>query len=120
MDVRKALDSLMHHLKPINSISTTPKNYGLLHVQSALNGNMEVDLQDDRKHRREGVLAMALDSTGKALVTTNYSSSSLDNDSSSIIDLAKSAEQAHQHPRVALVGIAGVWGTREQFLVCVI
>ena len=53
---------------------------------------MEVDLQDDRKCRREGVLAMALDSTRKALVTTDDSSSGLDTDSSSIIDLAKSAE----------------------------
>ena len=53
---------------------------------------MEVDLQDDRKRRHEGVLAMALDSSGKALVTTDDSPSSLDKDSSSVIDLAKSAE----------------------------
>ena len=59
---------------------------------------MKVDLQDDRKHRREGVLAMDLDSTGKALVTTDDSSSGLDEDSHSIIDLVKSIEQAHQQP----------------------
>ena len=72
------LDSLVHHLQPINSIPTTPKKSGLAHVQLALDENMEVDLQDDRKHRREGVLAMALDSKRKALVTTNDSPSSLD------------------------------------------
>ena len=55
---------------------------------------MEVDLQNDRKRRREGVLAMALDSSGKALVTTNDSPSGLDKNSSSVIDLAKSVEQA--------------------------
>ena len=32
VDVRKALDSPVHHLQPINSISTTPKNSGLAHV----------------------------------------------------------------------------------------
>ena len=53
---------------------------------------MEVDLQDDRKRRREGVLAMALDSSGKALVTINDSPSGLDKDSSSVFDLAKFAE----------------------------
>ena len=42
----------------------------------------------------KGVLAMALHSTGKALVTTDDSSSSLDKDSSSVIDLAKPTEQA--------------------------
>ena len=94
----KALDSPMHHLQPINSIPTTPKNSGLAHVQLASDENMEVDLQDDRKHRREGVLAMALDSSGKALVTTNDSPSGLDKDSSSVINLAKSVEQAHQQP----------------------
>ena len=57
---------------------------------------MEVDLQDDRKRRREGVLAMALDSSGKALVITDDSPSGLDIDPSSVIDLAKSAGQAHQ------------------------
>ena len=56
MDVRKALDSLVHHLQLINSIPTTPKNLGLVHVQSASNENMEVDLQDDRKCGREGCL----------------------------------------------------------------
>ena len=94
MDVRKALDSPVHHLQPINSILTTPKNFGLVHEQSATDENMEVDLQDDRKCRREGVLAMALDSSGKALVTTDDSPSGLDKDSSSIIDLVKYAEQA--------------------------
>ena len=48
---------------------------------------MEVDLQDDRKRRHEGVLAMALDSSGKALVTTDDSPFSLDKDSSSVFDL---------------------------------
>ena len=98
VDVRKALDSPVHHLQPINSISTTPKNSGLVHVQLASNENMEVDLQDDRKRRREGVLAMALDSSGKDLVTTNDSPSGLDKDSSSAFDLAKSVEQARQQP----------------------
>ena len=32
MDVRKALDSLVHHFHPINSIPTTSKNSGLAHV----------------------------------------------------------------------------------------
>ena len=41
---------------------------------------MEVDLQDERKRRLEGVLAMALDSTGKTLVTTDDSSYGLDKD----------------------------------------
>ena len=41
---------------------------------------------------------MALDSMGKALVTTYDSSSGLDKDSSSVIDLAMSAEQARQQP----------------------
>ena len=59
---------------------------------------MEVDLQDDRKCRCEGVLAMALDSTGKALVTIDDSSFGLDKDSSSNIDLMKSIEQACQQP----------------------
>ena len=44
VDVRKALDSPAHHLQPINSIPTTPKNSGLAHVQSASDENMEVDL----------------------------------------------------------------------------
>ena len=35
VDVRKALESPVHHLQPINSISTTPKNFGLAHVQLA-------------------------------------------------------------------------------------
>ena len=96
VDVRKAVDSPMHHLKPVNSIPTTPKNFGLAHVQSASDENMEVDLQDDRKRRRKGVLAMALDSTGKALITTDDYSSGLDKNSSSVIDLVKSIEQAHQ------------------------
>ena len=69
VDVRKTLDSPAHHFQPINSIPTTPKNYGLAHVQLASNENIEVDLQDDRKCRREGVLAMALDSSGKALIS---------------------------------------------------
>ena len=86
----------MHHLQPINSILNTPKNSGLTHVQLASDENMEVDLQDDRKRRCEGVLAMALDSSGKALVTTDDSPSGLDKDSSSVFDLAKSAEQARQ------------------------
>ena len=71
---------------------TTPKNSGMVHVQSALDENLEVDLPDDRKRRRESVLAMALDSSRKALVTTDDSPSGLDKDSSSVIDLAKSAE----------------------------
>ena len=71
---------------------TTPKNSGMVHVQSALDENMEVDLPDDRKRRREGVLAMALDSSRKALATTDDSPSGLDKDSSSVIDLAKSAK----------------------------
>ena len=33
VDVRKALDSPVHHLQPINYIPTTPKNSGLAHVQ---------------------------------------------------------------------------------------
>ena len=94
VDVRKALESPVHHLQPIKSISTTPKNFGLAHVQLASDENMEVDLQDDRKRRREGVLAMALDSLGKALVTIDDSPTSLDKDSSSVFDLAKSTEQA--------------------------
>ena len=98
MDVSKSLVSLVHHLQPKNSIPNTPKNSVLAHVLPASDENMEVDLQDDRKRRREGVLAMALDSTGKALVTTDDSSSSLDKDSSSIIDLAKSTKQARQQP----------------------
>ena len=65
-------------------------------MQSASDENMEVDLQDDRKRRREGVLAMALDSTGKALITTDDYSSCLDKKSSSVIDLAKSIKQARQ------------------------
>ena len=44
VDVRKAFDSPMHNLQPINSIPTTPKNFGLVHVQSASDENMEVDL----------------------------------------------------------------------------
>ena len=96
VDVRKALDSPVHHLQPINYIPTTPKNSGLVHVQSASDENMEVDLQDDRKRRREGVLAMALDSSGKALVTTDDSPSGLDIDPSLVIDLAKSVGQARQ------------------------
>ena len=48
MDVRKALDSSVHHLQPINSILTTPKNSGLAHVQLASDENTKVDLQDDR------------------------------------------------------------------------
>ena len=96
VDVRKALDSPVHHLQPINSILTTSKNSGLAHVQSASDENMEVDLQDDRKRRREGVLAMALNSSRKALVTTDDSPSGLDKDLSSVINLAKSAEQARQ------------------------
>ena len=75
---------------------TTPKNSGLSHVQLASDENMEVDLQDDRKRRREGVLAMALDSSGKVLVTTDDSPFGLDKDSFSVFDLAKSAEQARQ------------------------
>ena len=98
VDVRKALDNPVHHLQPINSIPTTPKNSGLAHVQSSSNENMEVDLQDDRKRRREGVLARALDSSGKALFTTDDSPFGLDKDLSSIIDLVKSAEQACQQP----------------------
>ena len=98
VDVRKALDSPVHHLQPINSIPTTPKNSSLAHVQLASDENIEVDLQDDRKHRREGVLAMALDSLRKALVTTNDSPSGLDKDSSSVFDLAKSEKQARQQP----------------------
>ena len=90
--VRKALDSPVHHLQPIHSIPTTPKNSGLAHVQLASDENMEVDLQDDRKRRREGVLAVALDSSGKDLVTTDDAPSGLDKDSSSVFDLAKSAE----------------------------
>ena len=78
VDVKKALDSPVHHLQPINSIPTTPKNFGLAHVQSASDENMEVDLQDNTKHRREGVLALALDSLGKALVTTDVSPSGLE------------------------------------------
>ena len=62
------------------------------------NENMKVDLQDDRKLRREGVLAMALDYSGKALVTPDDSPFGLDKDSSSIIDLTKSVEQARQQP----------------------
>ena len=89
VDVRKALDSPVHHLQPINSIPTTPKNSDLAHVQLASDENMEVDLQDDRKRRREGVLAMAMDSSGKALVTTDDSPSGLDKYSSSVFDLAK-------------------------------
>ena len=95
-DVRKALDSPMHHLQAINSIPTTHENSGLAHVQLTSNENMEVDLQDDRKRRHEGVLAMALDSSRKALVTIDDSPSGLDKDSSSVFDLAKSVEQAHQ------------------------
>ena len=53
VDVRKALDRPVHHLQPINSIPTTPKNSSLAHVQLASDENMEVDLQDDRKRRRE-------------------------------------------------------------------
>ena len=45
-----------------------------------------------------GVLAMALDSLRKALVTTDDSPSGLDKDSSSVFDLAKSAKQARQQP----------------------
>ena len=41
---------------------------------------------------------MALDSSGKALVTIDDSSSGLDKDSSLVFDLAKSAEQARQQP----------------------
>ena len=92
VDVRKALDSSMHHLQRVNSIPTTPKNSGLAHVQSASDENMEVNLQDDRKRRREGVLAMALDSSRKALVTTDDFPSGLDKDSSSVIDMMKSVE----------------------------
>ena len=80
MDVRKALDSLVLHLQPINSIPTTPKNFGLAHVLSTSDENMEVELQDDRKRRHESVSAMALDLTGKALVTIDDSSSGLDKD----------------------------------------
>ena len=57
-----------------------------------------MDLQDDRKRRLEGVLAMALDSTGKGLVTMDDSSYGLDKDLSSVIDQAKSIEQARQQP----------------------
>ena len=32
LDVRKALDSPVHHFQPINSILTTPKNSGMAHV----------------------------------------------------------------------------------------
>ena len=32
VDVRKALDNPVHHLQPINSIPTTPKNSGMAHV----------------------------------------------------------------------------------------
>ena len=71
VDVRKVIDSLVHHLQPINSIPTTPKNSSLAHVQSTSDENIEVDLQDDRKHRREDVLAMALDSMGKVIVATD-------------------------------------------------
>ena len=71
VDVRKVIDSLVHHLQPINSIPTTLKNSGLAHVQSASDENIEVDLQDDRKHRCEDVLAMALDSMGKVIVATD-------------------------------------------------
>ena len=98
VDVMKELDSPVHHLQPINSIPTTPKNSNLAHVQSASNENMEVDLQVDRKRRRDSVLAMALDSSRKALVTTDDSPSGLDKDSSSVIDLAKSAKQARHQP----------------------
>ena len=55
---------------------------------------MEVDLIDNRKRRHEGVLAMALDSMGKALVTIDDSFFGLDKDSSSFINLVKSVEQA--------------------------
>ena len=89
-------------------------------MQLASDENMEVDLQDDGKRRHEGVLAMALDSSGKALVTTDDSPSGLDKDSSSVFDLAKSVEQAHQWPWATLVRTVKVWGTREQFVVCVI
>ena len=92
VDVRKALDSPMHQLQHINSIPTTPKNSSLAHVQLASDENTKVDLQDDRKRRHEGVLAMALDSSGKALVTTNDSPSGLDKDSSLVFDLVKSAK----------------------------
>ena len=67
-------------------------------MQLASNENMEVDLQDDRKCRREGVLAMALYSSGKALVTTDDSPYGLDEDSSSVFDMAKFVEQARQQP----------------------
>ena len=59
---------------------------------------MEVDLQNDRKSRCEGVLAMALNSSRKALVTTDDSPFCLDKDSSLVIDLAKFAEQVRQQP----------------------
>ena len=95
VDVRKALDSPCI-ICNLNSIPTTPKNSGLAHVQSALDENMEVDLQDDRKRRREGVLAMALDSSRKALVTIDDSPFGLDKDSSSVIDLENFAEQVRQ------------------------
>ena len=41
---------------------------------------------------------MALDYSGKALVTIDDSPSCLDKYSSSVIDLAKSVEQARQQP----------------------